>query len=64
MSNHYECPEDGCTNGAVLVDSGGVARTLICPQHNREMEYVGSVDTEWVGVEDPENDYRIAEGEL
>lgn len=25
------------------------------------MDYVGSVKTEWVGIEDPDNDYAIVE---
>lgn len=61
MSNKYACPTDGCENGAVLVNSGGVARTLICPDHNVEMTWVESVSTEWVGIEDPDNDYAIVE---
>ena len=56
MGKKYECPD--CGDKVVLVNSGGVHRTNICFECNREMEVIGSEDTYWteLGCED---DYKI-----
>lgn len=64
MSNQYHC--SGCDTRVVLVDCGGVARTLVCTHCGHEMNYEKSVDTEWVtGPKADENcefcDYHISE---
>jgi len=61
MSSSYKYICDDCDNSAVLVESGGVHRQLLCPDCNTEMDKRETVETEWVGIEDPENDYRIVE---
>jgi len=69
MSKKYICPD--CRNATdippehetsiVLVNSGGVHRHTICSHHNTELKYECDVGTEWVGVEDPDNNYQIVE---
>ena len=61
MSLKYECPHEWCYNSVVIVNTT-TSPHLICEQHNVEMEYVGRVETEWVG--DTEGDcYQIVENE-
>lgn len=57
MSKRYHC--GGCDTRIVIVDSGGVSRSLICNYCNSEMEYETDVETEYVGHEDKFNDYQI-----
>ena len=59
MSTLYHC--GGCDNRTVIVDSGGVARTLICAYCNCEMDFEDTVETEYVGHESEYNDYQIVQ---
>lgn len=60
MGSKYSC-RNGCGNSAVIVNTGGVARTLICPDCNVEMNFDEHVSTEWVGINHDEDDYKLAE---
>lgn len=54
MCDYYRCED--CDNAAVLINSGGVFRTLCCPDCGCEMQYSDSNHSEeWVGHE--EDDY-------
>jgi DNA-directed RNA polymerase subunit RPC12/RpoP len=62
MSTRYKCPS--CGTKAVLVNSGGVYREIICDECNVEMKYDDSVATEWVAELDEHHDkyhYEIVE---
>lgn len=70
MSWKYCCPD--CRDAmdippdhetsVVLVNSGGVHRTLICDTHNTELVADERVETEWVGHEDDDyDDYRVVQ---
>lgn len=68
MAKQYRCPDCDVMDippenetTVVLVNSGGVHRHLICRTHNTELEYECDVETEYVGHEDPDNNYQIAE---
>lgn len=66
MSNKYRCK--GCKTTIVLVESGGVARQLICTECGHEMDFEEHVNTEWVSGPDVDKecdcDYHIADGRI
>lgn len=61
MGQQYICPE--CGIEVVLVDSGGVHREILCNECNRELDVDGRTEVEWVGIEDENDDYKIANNE-
>lgn len=60
MGTKYICPH--CETEVVLVNSGGVSRSIICVECNAEMDHIERVDTEYVGHKQ-EDTYRIVDND-
>ena len=58
MSTSYVCPE--CEYRVVLVDGGGVWRTIMCRECNEEMKYdEDDAEVDFVGHTEVGRDYKI-----
>jgi ribosomal protein L37AE/L43A len=60
MTTSYVCPD--CDHRVVMVDGGGVWRTMLCRECNTEMQYdEDDASVEFVGHTEVDRDYRLSE---